>query len=141
MRKVNRLTIKRKAKELSESVPSRFVVTIGGFFGRHHEVRWRRGQLWYRTDEMQTLVVPTSADWQNFWATIERIGVWGWEAGYDDLETLDGCQWSLAISYGSRRLKCYGSNLFPGQTDLERARPFQQFLDAVALLVQQPFGG
>lgn len=114
------------------SAPTRFVATIGGFGGQHYEVRWFRRKLRYRTDESQASVVPSVSDWETFWAALDKIGVWSWQARYDDLETCDGTQWEIDLSDGSRSVRCSGSNRYP--------RSFQQFLEAVGALVRHPFG-
>ncbi len=70
------------------AVPTKFLVTIGGFFDGHCEVRWRRGKLWYRHDRAEgseVSVTPSATDWERFWTAMDRIGVWSWEARYDDL--------------------------------------------------------
>lgn len=116
------------------SAPTRFVATIGGFGGPHYEVRWFRHKLRYRTDESQASVVPSVSDWETFWAALGKIGVWSWQASYDDPEICDGTQWEIEIDLGdgSHRVRCTGSNRYP--------RSFQQFLEAVGALVRQPFG-
>lgn len=114
------------------AAPVRLVVTIGGFGGPHHEVRWQRGKLWYRTDESTVPVVPSADEWERFWTAIDHIGVWSWEARYDDLDVCDGTQWEIDIRQGSRRVRCFGSNAYP--------EPFQEFLAAVKALVRQPIG-
>ena len=113
-------------------IPSRLLVTIGGFGGPHYEVRWSRRKLRYHSDELQAAVMPTDEAWKSFWAALDRINVWGWAAHYDDLEILDGTQWELDLSNGTRRVKCSGSNAYPPE--------FEQFLAAVEALVGQPFG-
>lgn len=116
------------------SVPTKFLVTIGGFGGPHHEVRWFRRKLRYRSDESQTSVVPSGPGWNTFWATLDKIGVWSWQARYDDPEICDGTQWEVEIDFGdgSHHVRCTGSNRYP--------ELFQQFLEAVEALVGQPFG-
>lgn len=125
------------------SAPIRLVATIGGFFDGHCEVRWRRGKLWYRHDHVdgsQVSVIPSAAAWERFWASLDQVGIWNWEAHYDDLETCDGEQWSININDGSRSVRSSGSNAYPGGANREHARPFQEFLEAVGALVGQPFG-
>lgn len=119
------------------SVPTKFLVTIGGFFDGHCEVRWRRGKLWYRHDRVdgsQVSVVPSDSDWEAFWTAMDGLGVWNWEASYDDPEICDGTQWEVEIYFGdgSHHVRCTGSNRYP--------ELFQQFLEAVEALVGQPFG-
>src|SRR6185436_688723 len=109
------------------SASNRLLVTIGGFPHGHEEVRWRRGRLWYRPDEYDEYVVslvPTVQEWEAFWAAIDQIGVWQWQSRYDNPDILDGTQWTLELTNGSRRVKCFGSNSFPGGSDREHARPF-----------------
>lgn len=113
-------------------IPSRLLVTIGGFGGPHYEVRWFRRKLRYHSDELQAAMVPTDEAWKSFWAALDRINVWGWAAHYDDLEIFDGTQWELDLSDGVRRVRCSGSNAYPPE--------FQQFLDAVTVLTGQRFG-
>ena len=100
--------------------PTRLIAKLGGFCGPRHEVRWQGGKLLYRTDGLETR--------------------WRWHANYDDPDILDGTQWSLDLSDGWRGVRSFGSNAYPGGKDLEHALPFQGFLDAVGVLLQQPFG-
>ena len=123
-----------------KAVLTRLIFSIGGFGGPHYEVRWSRGKLTYRTDDSQVKVVPSAQAWENFWAEMNRIGVWGWRRVYDDGQTLDGCQWEFDLGNGEQSVKCFGSNQFPGGDDRETAKPFQEFVAAVARLVGQPFG-
>jgi hypothetical protein len=122
-------------------LPLRFVVSISAFGSWHYEVRWRRRQLFYRKhDGSQATVVPSDADWETFWSDLDAIGVWSWQRSYVDLEILDGVQWSIEISNGSSRVRCSGSNAYPGGKHVLSAKPFGQFLEAVEALVRQPFG-
>ena len=124
------------------AIPTRLIISIGGFGGPQHDVRWHRGKLRYRSHEApsEVPIVPSGVDWESFWTAMDRIGVWNWQARYNDRETLDGTQWSIDISKGSRSVRCFGSNAYPGGKDLQHARPFQEFLAAVRALVRQPFG-
>jgi hypothetical protein len=131
--------------ESAELLPARFVVTIGGFAAPHYEVRWIGRRLRYRNYEIgshdsHAKVVPTAQQWQEFWASMDRIGVWDWQQRYDNPYVVDGIQWEIDLSDGVRRVRCFGSNKYPGGRNLERGRPFRQFLAAVEALVRQPFG-
>lgn len=123
-----------------KAVPTRLIFSIGGFGGPHYEVRWRSGRLRYRSNDSQMTVAPSAESWETFWAEMSRIGAWKWQRVYDDGQTLDGCQWELDLSSGEQSVKCFGSNQFPGGSDRETAKPFQEFVAAVARLVGQPFG-
>lgn len=130
-----------REKVAARSGPVRLAFTIGGFTGTNQEVQWRRGQLWYGLDGSRVKVTPSTEDWETFWATLDRIGVWSWEPVYNDPEIMDGCQWALQLRHGSRQVKSFGSNAYPGGNELAQARPFRQFLTAVGALVRQPLSG
>lgn len=117
----------------------KLMISIGGFHGPHYDVCLERGRLRCRADDSRTTVTPSAQEWKAFWASMDQIGVWGWETRYDDLETTDGTQWSIEISDGARSLRSFGSNRYPGGSDRETAKPFREFLAAVSTLIQQPF--
>lgn len=128
---------------VTAKTPTRFVVTIGGFFCGHAEVRWRRGKLWYRHDRVdgsEVSVVPSAHEWETFWSAMDRISVWGWRRSYDNPDMLDGTQWSVEISDGVRRVRSFGSNLYPGGDNRETAVSFREFLEAVGVLLGRPLG-
>ena len=109
------------------SAPIRLAISIGGFTGSRYEARWSRGRLWYRgVDGSRVKVIPSSEAWGVFWAGVDRIGVWGWQAHYDDLAVMDGTQWSVDLSDGSRHVRCTGSNAYPQR--------FEEFLETVGAL-------
>lgn len=114
------------------AVPTRLILSIGGFHAPHYEVRWQRGRLWYGTDGSKVTITPSAPDWETFWTAMDQIDVWGWQPRYDDQEILDGTEWSIEISDEARSVRSYGSNAYP--------HPFQRFLKAVERLVRQPFG-
>ena len=109
-------------KVSATSAPIRLVASIGGFHGPNYEVRWFRRKLRYRTDESRASFVPSISDWVEFWAALDKIGVWSWHTSYHHPEILDGTQWALDLSDGSRSVRCTGSNRYP--------RSFQKFLKA-----------
>jgi hypothetical protein len=122
------------------AIPTRLIITIGGFHGPHYDVRLECGRLQYRTDDSHQMVTPSAENWATFWAAMDRIGVWSWDARYDDVEVLDGIQWSIEISDSSRSVRCLGSNAYPGGQNLKHARPFREFLNVIESLVRRPFG-
>lgn len=118
-------------------VPSRFLITIGGFTGSNYEVRLVRGRLRYQSERggPSKMVSPTEEDWQQFWAAVQRCDLWNWEARYDNPGILDGTQWKVVITLGSRRLQSFGSNAYPGGDEGGGSKPFQRLLQAVRKLV------
>ena len=98
---------------------------IGGFTGECHEIEWKTGILWYRRAEgayvwqPATQLSPSPEAWERFWQDVDAAGVWEWEKSYENLDVLDGTQWSLKLKYQGRRLTAEGSNAYPGHGEPE----------------------
>jgi len=121
--------------------PDIFIASIGGYMGKSYVVEWQDGQLGYKVFRGSRKPKPTrkhkpsDEGWQEFWAGLDRIGVWDWEPNYTEPGTVDGTQWSLEIDYNDRKLKTGGSNAYPGKSDIGRYSPeFEAFLKAVQAL-------
>jgi hypothetical protein len=122
-------------------LPDKLHFEIGGFFGESHAVEWRDGYLWYRWTEnpgmlpTETKIAPPAQVWESFWRAVEAAGVWQWQKKYVS-NVCDGTQWSLQLQLGDRRVRCYGSNAYPGVADADYARSvqFSQWLRAVRAL-------
>jgi hypothetical protein len=69
----------------------------------------------------QARVRPTEGRWIEFWAELDRIGVWDWLPRYEaeDFST-DGYGWQVSISKGGRMVEAGGYNAFPGADKTER---------------------
>ena len=125
--------------------PTRLKFTIGGFNNQCHEVEWKRGNLWYRRAmstylwEPAVRVTPAEEQWAAFWRELEIAGVWQWQADYPS-DILDGTQWSLIVQYRERRIRCEGSNAYPGSPgpDYSPNGDFAHFLKALRSLTGQP---
>ncbi|MCU0785358.1 MAG: hypothetical protein MUF81_15155, partial [Verrucomicrobia bacterium] len=77
-----------------------------------------------------------SEQWEEFWRTLDAVGVWSWASHYDNPGICDGTQWSLKLSHAGRHLRSEGSNAFPGAPgpDYSRSCAFAQFLVALRKL-------
>ena len=116
---------------------------IGGYNGPCHEVRWQGGQLAcrhapgaYMWQQEPRACHPSPEQWQQFWAAAATAGVWNWDRDYTNLGVLDGTQWSLKLSHAGRRVRCAGSNAFPGSAgpNYYPGCAFDQFLAALQQL-------
>ena len=128
-------------------LPTQLLFTIGGYNNECHEVEWKQGQLWYRRAdgaymwEPSVAISPTEDEWARFWRAMETAGVWQWQAKYEDPDTDDGTQWSLKLNYHERRIRCEGSNAYPGSPgpDYSPTGEFAHFLKALRALTGQRF--
>jgi hypothetical protein len=113
--------------------PSRFQFFIGGYMGVSYEVAWNDTGLTYRklgsgygAAEDEVEILPSETDWERFWQSIARLGVWNWQKSYEDPHVLDGTHWSLELATDSRSIQANGSNAYPAR--------FEPFLRAVSRL-------
>jgi len=130
---------------LDGTAPDAFSARIGGFTGPNWEVVWRGGVLRYRRhwgnldDGEVHEVCPTPEAWRRFWQGCDEIGVWRWDARYDNLLVLDGIQWELEMRVGARAVRSSGSNAYPhpvpGADPMERTPAFRRFLALVRELL------
>ena len=128
---------------MSESVePTVLTVIVGGYVGDTYGVHWEDQALFYDHfahgfDRQGTVELhPSPAQWQRFWATLDRIGVWQWGSSYRDDSILDGPRWYVEIEVGAKRIESYGSNAYPERVEISRGQaPFQRFCRAVSRLV------
>jgi hypothetical protein len=117
--------------------PRKLELSIGGYPGPYFDVSFRNGQLLYGKsiapgDNIELIEQPDDKAWQDFLATIQKIDIWDWESSYDNLDILDGTQWSIWITWGRYSVKSVGSNAYPDH--------FDKFLKAVnKLLGSQEF--
>ena len=133
-----------------DQTPDAFSVRIGGFDGPNYEVVWRDGALQYRRWHVQPddgevrEIYPSPEAWRRFWEGCDEIGLWRWEARYDNPRVLDGTQWDLELRAGTRAVRASGSNAYPdpvpGADPMERTPAFRRFLAMIQdLLGGEPF--
>jgi hypothetical protein len=119
--------------------PISFHFHIGGYCGESHEVEFKGGKLRYRRAEGAYVWGPIAEltvgddDWNRFWRALETAGVWQWKGRYENLDVLDGTQWSLKIKRRDRNVECSGSNAYPGSDtpDYSPTGEFGCFIQAV----------
>ncbi len=70
---------------------------------------------------------------------METAGVWQWQANYKNDDICDGIQWSLKLKHLDRRVRCEGSNDYPGSTgpDYSPTGDVAHFLKALRTLTGQ----
>jgi hypothetical protein len=129
----------RKSQARSASEPARFHIFVGGFARASYDLRLVNGRLEYRANDSERpeILLPTSQAWERFWRAADGCDLWNWTKSYDNRDMLDGTQWKVEITLGSRRIKSGGSNAYPGE---ERdggsyPEPFMRLLQAVQELV------
>jgi len=117
-------------------------VFVGGYMGPSYSVRWEQGTLVYESrargyePEETVELHPSPEQWAQLWQALEEIGVWEWQARYENLRVVDGTHWSIEIEIGGRRLTSHGSNAYPGSQGQRRVKsPFDRFCAAVSRLV------
>lgn len=117
-----------------EVYPTIFAIRIDSFGGPSYGVVFEKGKLTYRKGlyTLPTEVNAMPARWMRFWKEIDRTGIWGWDATYDDLGIIDGTGWSIHIKHGSCEVESHGHNAYPEEVnDREPPEPFKQFLKAL----------
>ncbi|HYD47507.1 MAG TPA: hypothetical protein VEB21_04135 [Terriglobales bacterium] len=105
--------------------PSELSISIGGYTGPSYSLELHGPYLIYQAYAEQHGLVskwklqPTPDQWREFWAELDRIDVWHWEANYDNPDILDGTGWRITIAHADRRLATSGSNASPGRDSFD----------------------
>ena len=76
---------------------------------------------------------PSNREWQRFWSTVERIGVWKWADSFRG-EGSDE-HWRLQVAHGDRRLSTGGRSAFPPLAAANPSAQFLTFCGAISQLV------
>ena len=130
----------------TQITPDKFLFYIGSFTGPYEEYRLDDGWLRYRVnnegcpphmcqDGGAALIVAekqmTEHDWAALWARLDeqRCDFWNWRKIYRDPDIMDGTQWKLKFCMGSRFVKSYGCNVFPGGG--RKNSEFNKFVEAL----------
>ena len=99
-------------------------VEYGGFFGgaekriiKHKDDKIVVERFFYNGAADNGTLLYEDTTWSGLLERIVAITK-DWEEQYNDLDILDGIQWSLDIEYANRKIKSYcGSNMFPDNFD------------------------
>lgn len=120
--------------------PDEFEICIGGCFGPTFTVRLKEGKLTYESSPgmyalaaIEEIALDGEA-WVKFWDELDVVGVWGWDACYDN-PAADGTHWFVYIAKGERSIKAEGENVYPGADGLESSENFERFLEALRRLL------
>lgn len=129
------------------STPEALEVYIGSFSSPSYGLWWDGEQLVYESfvsgysDRRQVYLVPSRAQWDRFWRTMDEIDVWDWKDRYEpgarfEPQRLlgDGARWSVTLQRGGRRIESAGDGSGPGSTDLHESVRFGTFAEAVSRL-------
>ena len=119
--------------------PIQFQFQIGGYCGESHQIELKRSKLLYRRAprayawKPAVELSPSDGAWALFWQAVEAAGVWRWNDLYENLDVLDGTQWSLKLEHHGNNLTSGGSNAYPGSNapDYSETGEFGQFIKAV----------
>lgn len=128
-----------------DTPPLHFDCFIGGFMGTSYRVHLDGDELVHETLDHYdpsnvTRCTPKTADWEQFWMTLDAVDAWSWAGDYRHPEIVDGTNWSIRILHGARLLAAEGSNGYPPiGNDSEPGSTFRQLLAAVSRLVGKPF--
>jgi hypothetical protein len=134
-----------KSTQKDENHLTRLNFSIGGYLGECHEVEWKQDALWCRRAEGAYMWKPAVAlspgpeAWERFWKVLDAAGVWQWENRYENVDVLDGTQWSLELKHLGKSLTSEGSNAFPGSdnADYPESSAFGKFIKALRELTGQ----
>jgi hypothetical protein len=122
---------------VADTIPLSLSITAGGGLFGSHQARWdgdrlvydRLGPGFHRDEQVE--LWPRAADWEAFWAELDRLGAWSWGGNYGPGGDGD-LEWSVRAAVGDRRLHASGA---PGG---ERAAPpaLRELWAAVGRLVE-----
>ena len=119
-------------------LPTKLKFTSGGWSADATRIEWQQGKLHCQLAcgdyvwRKETTTVPSPEAWAEFWDSVEKAGVWDWEANYNT-EVLDGWRWELELEQAGRRIASNGSNACPGGEGEDSS--FEQFRRALLKLV------
>ena len=132
-------------------LPIRLELFIGGYTGDSFSLRWEGERLIYEAQRYgyqngeACSIRPSRQQWQGFWRSVERAGMWTWAERYEPQDTvMDGTSWSLELDYIGRSVQSGGENAYPGTLPEHSAAAyppeFRRYLRAVSRLAgKRPF--
>src|SRR5436305_13647706 len=108
-------------------------------------VKWDGKKLQYEdtgTHKTNRTINPTSKQWKQFWTAADKVHLWKCNAYYDHTGISDGWFWQIEIEHGKTKMKSFGRNACPDDTDVtktsEESLPnmtFSSFRSALEALI------
>jgi hypothetical protein len=147
----------RSTQSTAKALPERLRISIGGHFGPSYRVELEAGRLCYtywppresytrEREGQRKEIEPSAKQWAAFRASLDRLGVWSWQAHYADHAVCDGTGWSVEIAYTDKAITSGGVNCFQGRdgralsiTEDGKDNTFEKFCRAVASLIGREF--
>lgn len=108
--------------------PTAMQLSIGGIVGRSYVVELKDGILLYRSSkrgfpskrnpaDVTRRIKPTAEQWELFWAALDEIRIWEWNAKYVEKRIMCGTHWRIVIRSPARQVASSGSNSYPSDAD------------------------
>ena len=114
---------------------------------RSQTVEWDGKALLYTETKISSTVtnrtvIPTTRQWQEFWAATERMELSKWKRLYETPHVMDGWAWHIEITHGTQKIDTLGRNAVPDGKDVTKtarqAGPntkFNEFKSALEVLL------
>lgn len=106
--------------------PEQMEFVISGYFAPFTKYRAEGDSVLYYHREWDAQVasdsvwiVPTDAQWREFWAAARRAGVPAWKRRYVAENIVDGAGWGLMIEIDGETRVSSGSNAWPDRRGIE----------------------
>ena len=108
--------------------PSAMRLSIGGIVGPSFVVELKDGILVYRSSkrgfpskrnpaDVSRRIKPTAEQWEQFWAALDEVRIWEWNAKYVERRISCGTHWGIVIRSPARQIVSSGSNSYPSDGD------------------------
>ncbi len=135
----------RKTSPTGHPTPERLELSLRTG-NEERRVRWVGGRLRFdciRPSGSESAAFrPTEREWERFWQTIARLGVWQWADGFERGSRGGEPTWALDIGQAGRRLRTSGFDAYPPLAEGPEPTPvFAGFCAAVSRLVDGGFTG
>jgi hypothetical protein len=120
-------------------MPDRFELSLRT--GKEQQrVRWDRQRLMFdcirASGSDSAAFRPSLREWERFWQTVDRLGVWRWADGFGNATHANEPTWSLDLARSDLRLQTSGFRAYPPLAEGPEMTPvFASFCAAVSRLV------
>jgi hypothetical protein len=134
------LRISRGRRPRDHLTPERFELSLRKG-DEQQRVRWGGQRLRFdstRASRTNSAAFrPSLREWERFWQTVDRLGVWQWADGFEIGRDANEPNWSLVLARSDRRLQTSGFRAYPPLAEGPEVTPvFASFCAAVSRLVE-----